>query len=309
MAENEIYQYSIISALMDGVGSSGLPISDLVAHGDHGLGTFRNMAGEMIVLDGRVFQMKSDGTVTAVDSKPGALDPADGLPVVAPFAMLTRFRPTASRAACRPRSKAELAALVSDLLPPGSRNLYAAFRLRGTMTSVTVRTADGQRFPGEPLRALGGRQVTHVFEREEGGTLFGFRSPAFSHGVSVAGDHMHFISADRRRGGHVLALDVGAEGAGVEVEVAPISRVHMELPVGDEQFDAAELALDSAGIKAVEGCLHHALIGCCPITFSPSNRGRRYHHHPVLCRDAQRLAVTAPYQKTVGMKIYRWIRR
>lgn len=257
MAENEIYQYSIISALMDGVGSSGLPLSDLVTHGDHGLGTFRRMAGEMIVVDGHVYQMKSDGSIATVDTSPGALDPADGLPVVAPFAMLTRFRPTVHRRSCSPRSKDELAALLSELLLPpagtGSRNGYAAFRLTGAFRSVTVRTADGQRFPGERLKALGERQVTHVFEHEVGGTLFGFRSPAFSHGVSVAGDHMHFISADRKRGGHVLGLEVGGEKGGVELAVAPISRVLMELPVGDAQFDAAELTLDSAGIQAVEG--------------------------------------------------------
>ncbi|KLU92027.1 alpha-acetolactate decarboxylase [Magnaporthiopsis poae ATCC 64411] len=118
MAENEIYQYSIVSALMDGVGSSGLPLSDLITHGDHGLGTFRHMAGEMIVVDGHVYQMKSDGSIATVDTSPGALDKTDGLPIVAPFAMLTRFRPTVHRAPCSPHSKDELAALLSELLLP-----------------------------------------------------------------------------------------------------------------------------------------------------------------------------------------------
>lgn len=63
MPPNEIYQFSVVSALMDGVAEDGLPLSALLRHGDTGLGTFRHMQGELIILDGEVFQMLSDGTV------------------------------------------------------------------------------------------------------------------------------------------------------------------------------------------------------------------------------------------------------
>jgi Alpha-acetolactate decarboxylase len=35
-------------------------------HGDHGLGTFEQLDGEMVVLDGRCFQVRSDGSVHSV---------------------------------------------------------------------------------------------------------------------------------------------------------------------------------------------------------------------------------------------------
>ncbi len=59
---NELFQYSVVSALMDGVAGSGLPLAELLSHGDHGLGTFRHMVGEMIILDGAIYQMRSDGS-------------------------------------------------------------------------------------------------------------------------------------------------------------------------------------------------------------------------------------------------------
>ncbi len=67
MATNELLQFSVVSALMDGVASDGMPVAELLTHGDHGLGTFRYMVGEMIVLDGKVYQMRSDGTVATID--------------------------------------------------------------------------------------------------------------------------------------------------------------------------------------------------------------------------------------------------
>jgi hypothetical protein len=63
MATNEVYQFSVVSALMDGVASDGAPLSYLLKHGDTGLGTFRRMQGELIVLDGEIYQMFVDGTV------------------------------------------------------------------------------------------------------------------------------------------------------------------------------------------------------------------------------------------------------
>jgi alpha-acetolactate decarboxylase len=85
MAINELYQYSIMSALMDGVASHGIPFADVLAHGDLGLGTFKNMDGEMILVDGKVYQMKADGSVFYIES------PED---TITPFATVTRFQPT-----------------------------------------------------------------------------------------------------------------------------------------------------------------------------------------------------------------------
>ncbi|KAL7952000.1 alpha-acetolactate decarboxylase [Trichoderma barbatum] len=238
MAYNELYHYSVVSSLMEGIGETGLPYSQLVTHGDHGLGTFRRMAGEMICLDNQVYQMKADGSIVTIDSSTGA--------DVAPFAMVTRFRPSVTINITF-GSKEGLSDVISDLFPK-TKNRYLAFRIDGLFQSVAVRTADGQRFKHEKLRALHARQTTYEFTNVRG-SLIGFRSPEFLQGVSVAGDHLHFISDERDRGGHVLNCSSGGE---VQFSGSIISTVHLQLP-DDDEYNEADLKLDSDGIRRVEG--------------------------------------------------------
>lgn len=238
MAHNEIFQYSLANALMDGVADKGVAINTLLNHGDHGLGTFRHMQGEMIILDGLIYQMKSDGSVTTV---------ASDTPQISPFAMVTHFCPTQSTAAVL-SDKADLVGILSFLLPE-AHNLYLAVRITGSFKSVTVRTVGGQTRPHEGLADVGKHQTSHTLDGLQG-TIIGFRSPAYMQGISIAGDHLHFISADKTKGGHLLGLISDGD---VNVEVAPISKFHLELPVHDDEFNEASLAGDHAGIAAVEG--------------------------------------------------------
>ncbi|OLN86995.1 Alpha-acetolactate decarboxylase [Colletotrichum chlorophyti] len=241
MAVNEIFQYSIISALMDGVASKGLPISELVSHGNHGLGTFRHMVGEMIILDGKLYQMKSDGTVSAIDTS-AANDH------VAPFAMVTRFRPTKTIRAAFSNKKELFEHLSKDF--PDSRNFFLAIRIDGVFKCITVRTAGGQQTPGEGLLEVGKRQVSHTFDEPVRGTVIGFRSPEYTQCISVAGDHLHFITEDRTQGGHILSFGTDGE---VDISAAQISKWHVELPTNDPEFSKAKLEGDKEGIASVEG--------------------------------------------------------
>ncbi|KAI6758353.1 hypothetical protein HG530_010593 [Fusarium avenaceum] len=240
MPPNQLFQYSVVSALMDGVAETGITISDFLKHGDHGLGTFRHMVGEMIILDGTIYEMKVDGSVTALDDTACAEQ-------TAPFAMITQFQPTTTAKKQIP-SKESLTETLSQLLP-GTKNHYVAFRVEGTFKAVTVRTVGGQETPGESLAELGKRQASHSFNDIKG-TIIGFRSPAFMQGISVAGDHLHFLAENRKSGGHVLSI----EGDGdLEISAGPITAVNLQLPNGDEAYNQAKLARDDDGIAAVEG--------------------------------------------------------
>ncbi|KAI5460777.1 alpha-acetolactate decarboxylase [Mariannaea sp. PMI_226] len=240
MAANEVYQYSLVSALMDGVASNGVPITTLLSNGDHGLGTFKCMRGEMIIVDGKVYQMKSDGSIVPFDS-PQALEQ------ISPFATVTRFEAT-SKIKTAITSKDGLFDLVTGLLP-NNQNHFIGIRIDGNFKSIRVRTAEGQKVPGQSLREVAKQQTEHVF-RSVSGTIIGFRCPKFVSGLNVAGDHLHFITDDRQRGGHILALEADEE---VELSVAPLLKLHLELPEGDEDFNNATLIEDAKGIKVAEG--------------------------------------------------------
>ncbi len=88
-------------------------------------------------------------------------------------------------------------------------------------------------------------KAQHVFDfHDVEGTMVGFRFPDFATGLNVPGYHLHFIFADRTRGGHVLA----AAPAGVTVGVDDETEISVELPRGVDLDGAAS----TEAIDAVE---------------------------------------------------------
>ena len=79
--------------------------------------------------------------------------------------------------------------------------------------------------------------------------MLGFRFPDYVEGIEVAGYHLHFISADRSRGGHVLA----SRSSGLRAALDPSSELHVELP---PQVDLADPDLAAATHAAVEVVEH-----------------------------------------------------
>jgi acetolactate decarboxylase len=68
-----------------------------------------------------------------------------------------------------------------------------------------------------------------VFELADlDGTMLGFRFPDYVEGIEVSGWHLHFISEDRSRGGHVL----GSCSSTVQVRLDPSGELQVELPPG-----------------------------------------------------------------------------
>ena len=76
-----LFQVSTAGALVEGLYQGEMTVGLLREHGDHGVGTFDGLDGEMVVVDGRVFQIRSDGGVAEADDA-----------VRTPFALVTRFR-------------------------------------------------------------------------------------------------------------------------------------------------------------------------------------------------------------------------
>jgi acetolactate decarboxylase len=102
----------------------------------------------------------------------------------------------------------------------------------------------------KPYQAIE-RQPIFTF-KETSGTLVGFRCPEYVQGVNVAGFHVHYITDDRRGGGHVLDYHL-IEG---KVEVATISKLHFQLP-RTEHFERATLHSDDMG-RAIEAARANA---------------------------------------------------
>lgn len=81
--------------------------------------------------------------------------------------------------------------------------------------------------PYPPLADVAARQNVFTL-RDMEGTLVGFRFPDYAQGLEVPGYHLHYISADRTRGGHVLDCRLSRGTLAVERS----SELKLELPAG-----------------------------------------------------------------------------
>src|SRR5215813_3883714 len=84
VAHHTLYQVSTATALVEGIYQGAVRVGTLREHGDLGLGTFENLDGEMVIVDGQFFQVRSDGSVRECDDD-----------ALSPFAVVTRFMPEA----------------------------------------------------------------------------------------------------------------------------------------------------------------------------------------------------------------------
>jgi acetolactate decarboxylase len=105
-----------------------------------------------------------------------------------------------------------------------------------------TRSVPRQERPYRSLKEVTRTQPTFVF-RGVKGTLVGFRCPEYIGVVSVPGYHFHFLTADRKSGGHVLRLNLlNLQSARVRVDVTP--RLVLDLP-GDPGFYGADLRAET----------------------------------------------------------------
>jgi acetolactate decarboxylase len=209
---NSVYISTPINALVEGIYQENTTIADIKAHGDFGLGTFDQLDGEMVVLDGRVYQLKADGHSYPVADEEKT-----------PFACVTFFSPDSGEDVDRALDYAGLNALLDLLLP--SKNLLYAIRIDGDFDYVRTRSVPRQE-SYRPLVEVAREQPEFEFHDIQG-TLAGFWSPSFMQSLTVPGYHLHFLTADRSSGGHLLEC----RSRRVRVAIQHVPRLEVGLPV------------------------------------------------------------------------------
>lgn len=196
-----LFQVSTSGALVQGIYDGAVTVATLREHGDLGLGTFEHLDGEMIVLDGKFYQVRSDGSVRVAE------DTAQS-----PFAVVTRFVADDEISIA---GISDLPALCQAIdRRRGSNNLFYAIRIDAHFDHLQVRAAC-KSAEGVPLAEATSYQAEFEFS-DVSGTIVGFWAPAYSAAFSIAGYHFHFLSADRSRGGHLLRCV--ADGARIQLQ-------------------------------------------------------------------------------------------
>lgn len=229
-----VFQYSTLPALSLGLYDGGLAMGEVLKHGDFGVGTYDALDGEGIILSGKAWRVRSDGTVSKVDRK-----------TTTPFAAVTFFKPQQSILIERPMEYSALRAALTGWLP--TPNVPYAIAVRGTFSRIKVRSVPRQSKPYRALTEVVKTQSEWEWKNVKG-TLVGFRFPSFLSQVNLADYHFHFLADDEKHGGHVL--DCRLEKSTVEIQT--LRGIDLQLPT-DKAFDRADLETDqSAALKASE---------------------------------------------------------
>jgi acetolactate decarboxylase len=209
---SRIYLCAPVNALVEGIYEQKIPFRQIKQHGDFGLGTFDNLDGEMVMLDGQIYQITGEGRVRQVDEQ-----------ALTPFACVTFYNPLSHDELGTELSYAAFQEWLLRLLP--SPNIFYAIRVEGRFAQIRVRSVPKQE-NYRPLVEVAQDQPVFTMTDIEG-TLAGFFTPAFMGSLSVSGLHLHFLSADRQHGGHLLECRPRQVRAGIQF----ISSLELALPM------------------------------------------------------------------------------
>jgi len=234
VAHHTMYQVSTATALVEGIYQGAVRVGILREHGDLGLGTFEDLDGEMVIVDGHFFQVRCDGSVREVDDA-----------VLSPFAVITRFAPEPAVTLNQCPDMSRLTSRFDALRP--SDNVFFALRVDGLFDHVHTRAMCRTK-EGVPLVQAAAIQPEFEFHDIKG-TLVGFWTPEYAKTFNVPGYHLHFVSDDRTRGGHLLQC----RGSNLRLQIQREGDYHIALPE-TEDFLKADLRRDpAADLAQAEG--------------------------------------------------------
>lgn len=221
-----MYQVSTLQALMMGYSKTVVTVEELLKHGDTGLGTFEDVNGEMIVLDGVCYRAADDGSVTKAPLETGV-----------PFAAVTKMRDKRSFELGEIKGIDDLKnALTLRVEEDFGLNSMHVVRVDGYFERVSARSESGYRAHHVTLKdALSLTQKDFFFEKLRG-SLVCIYYPDYMDGINAAGWHFHFISENRKNGGHVFEIAM-LHGKG---HISKINSIELKLP-DEPAFDTYSL--------------------------------------------------------------------
>ena len=232
-----IYQVALLQSLTQGYYDGIIKVSELKEHGDIGIGTFEGVNGEMIVLDGTVYQALGDGTVqVAADDE------------TVPFSNVTFFDKDGSVELSDINDVNALKEKLNAMVEENGKNLFYFVKMSGTFEKMNVRSEIKQEKPYKTLdKALETDQREFSYDNITG-TVVALYCPDYMNGLNTPGWHFHFISDDKTKGGHLLDLQFAKATA--EYDATP----EFDMCLTDNgDFQQMELANDvSDAIKKVE---------------------------------------------------------
>ena len=221
---NAVFLSAPINALVEGFYVENTTIALIKEHGNFGLGTFNYLDGEMVILDGNVYQIRSDGNVYAVKDEEQS-----------PFACVTFFSPDTFDDIEENHKSKGFYDLLNTLIP--SENMLYAIRIDGTFSHVRTRAVPRSENYKPLIEATKNQPVFDFYDVR--GCLAGFYTPRFMESLNAPGYHLHFLTEDRLHGGHLIECSLKKARIGVQ----HVPKLDVGLPVTLD-FLTADLTRD-----------------------------------------------------------------
>lgn len=227
---DSLYQVSLLNALMLGDYDGSVSVGELLKNGDTGLGTFNKLDGEMIVIDGKVYKAKSDGTV---EKQPDT--------ELTPFAAVTFMSNDYTLSGLDGvKNLNELKVLLDKAVKEQvvDKNAFYMAKIDGEFNMAHVRSVPKQEKPYRPLSQVSDEQKEYEYKNVKG-TIVALYCPDYMEGINLPTWHFHFITDQRDKGGHLLDINIKS----VKGSLDKLDNYKLVLPTSGT-FSNMELATD-----------------------------------------------------------------
>ena len=238
MGKTKMYQVSTLQALAMGHTRPVIDVAELKKHGTTGLGTFDGVDGEMIMLDGKCYRAIENGSVSEAGDDMGV-----------PFASVSNFVGERSFTFTDIHDIGTLKAQLNNKIEEefGLNSMHMV-RIDGEFEVIDARSESPTYSIHVSLKdMLSKTQKSFVFDNVKG-VLICVYYPDYMDGINAPGWHLHFVSEDRQKGGHVFEMSMKS-GSGT---LDKINSIEIKLP-DEPVFDTYSLKEASGNeIKQVE---------------------------------------------------------
>jgi acetolactate decarboxylase len=222
-----LYQVSTGNALIAGLYQGAVDFKTLKREGNFGIGSVKGMNGELIAIDGKFYRIAPDGKMNLISPEE-----------TTPFALVTHFK---SKYSFKINKVSSLKDLVTELNKHiDNRNIPYAIHIQGKFDSLSLRAVKGSKPPYPPFKDLVQKQAIFNLTQVNGDGVGFFYLPYLNR-LNVPGYHIHFITSDRKTGGHILKI--AAEG--LQVELMPMDNLLVRFPSTPEFAKSKKINVDN----------------------------------------------------------------
>jgi len=233
--ESSLFQYGIADAFIAGLYEGQLSTDELKKRGNFGIGAPNLIDGELTIVAGKVYQSNANGETFEAPAQ-----------LKTPFAFVTNFRAQTIHHLSAIQNINNLFEKIGALLP--NPNSMYALHISGRFSKI--RTCAFPKLVQKPFKPLSQLLDQQRFfdHKETDGEMIGFFMPDYLSGINITGLHFHFLSHDRKAGGHIV--DLTAEN--LTLELAEIKGFYLQPPATNEFQQFKFIRGNSQALQKIE---------------------------------------------------------